>query len=88
MASTFTDQEVRILITLERVGGIFSLVAVCLIFLAYALSAKYRTIPNTFIVFASIANVGASTGSVIAYNGIWQGESSILCQAQGFLFEM
>jgi hypothetical protein len=84
----FTDQELNVLILLERIGGSISLFAVLPIFLTYALFAKLRTVPNTFIVFASIANIGASIASVIAYNGMWEGESSALCQAQGFMFEM
>jgi hypothetical protein len=87
-ASTFTDSQIYALIVLERTGGCLSLVAVLIIFLFYGLFKRLRNIPNTFLVFASIANVGASVPSVIAYSGIWQGPQSSLCQAQGFLFEM
>jgi hypothetical protein len=86
--SAFTDDQLNTLILLERIGGSISLFAVLPIFITYVCFAKLRTVPNTFIVFASIANIGASIASVIAYNGMWQGESSSLCQAQGFLFEM
>ncbi|KAL2262222.1 hypothetical protein VTK26DRAFT_2103 [Humicola hyalothermophila] len=73
---------------IERFGASISLVGVCLIFLAYGLFTRVRTVPNTFILFASIANVGASIACLIGYAGIMAGDSSALCQAQGFLLEM
>lgn len=83
-----TDSEIFTLVILERTGGCLSLFAVCLIFVAYALFPKLRTVPNTFIVFASVANAGASIGTIIAYDGMYKGTESALCQAQGFMFEM
>ncbi len=83
-----TDQEIKTLVILERLGGSLSLLSVTLVFIAYGLFPRLRTVPNTFIVFASIANAGASVGSVIAYDGLFQGEASSLCQAQGFMFEL
>ena len=44
----------------ERVGGSISLVSVLIIFVTYGLIARLRNPRDTFIVFASIANVGAS----------------------------
>jgi hypothetical protein len=72
----------------ERLGAAISLVGVCFIFIAYGLFKRVRTVPNTFIFFASIANVGASIACLIGYAGILAGEESALCQAQGFLLEM
>lgn len=83
-----TDSQIFSLVVLERMGGCLSLFAACLIFIAYALFPRLRTVPNTFIVFASIANAGASIGSIIAYDGLFNGTISPLCQAQGFMFEM
>ena len=73
---------------IERTGASLSLVGVCLIIVAYGLLKRTRTVPNTFILFASIANLGASIACLIGYAGILAGESSALCQAQGFLLEM
>jgi len=84
----FTHDQIKILVVLERLGGSLSLTGVVLIFIAYGLFSRLRTIPNTFIVFASIANAGASIASVIAYDGVIQGQTTPLCQAQGFLFHM
>lgn len=72
----------------ERFGASISLVGVVLIFIAYYLFKRVRTIPNTFIFFASIANVGASIACLIGYAGILAGDESALCQAQAFLLEM
>ncbi|KAG9504600.1 hypothetical protein J7337_004575 [Fusarium musae] len=76
------------LVLFERIGGSVSLVAVLCIFVAYALVPKVRNVQNTFIVFASVANVGASVASIIALDGLELGVASPLCQAQSFMFHM
>ncbi|OIW32768.1 hypothetical protein CONLIGDRAFT_679147 [Coniochaeta ligniaria NRRL 30616] len=87
--SPFTDDQIFVLAVLERTGGSLSLFSVCLIFIAYALFERQviRTVPNTFILFASVANAGASIASIIATDGL-SSQGSSLCQAQAFLFEM
>lgn len=76
------------IVALERTGGCISLISVLLIFVAYGLAREVRNVQNTFIVFASVANVGASVASIIAMEGLNRGTSSSLCQAQSFMFEM
>ena len=80
--------EIKVLIALERTGGAVSLAAVMLVFLAYAWVPRARNVQNTFIVFASISNVGACVASIIAMDGLYAGKMSPLCQAQSFIFEM
>ncbi len=84
----FTAEQVRVLVQLERIGGIISLVAVTFIFIAFTFFPKVRNVQNTFIAFASVSNVGASIASIIAFDGLREGTSSSLCRAQSFLFEM
>ncbi|KAH6854081.1 hypothetical protein B0I37DRAFT_21732 [Chaetomium sp. MPI-CAGE-AT-0009] len=83
-----TDQERVTLQHVERLGAAISLVGVCLIFITYGFFPRVRTVPNTFIFFASIANVGASIACLIGYSGILAGDADVLCQAQAFLLEM
>ena len=83
-----TGGQMLTIVSLERTGGCVSLAAVMLIFVAYYLFPGVRNVQNTFIVFASIANVGASIASVMARAGLSRGRESSLCQAQSFLFEM
>lgn len=83
-----TDAQMLTLTVLERTGGSISLVAVTAIFIAYYLCPRVRNVQNTFIVFASISNVGASIASTIAMDGLLLGKASSLCQAQSFMFEM
>ncbi|KAK5987950.1 hypothetical protein PT974_12086 [Cladobotryum mycophilum] len=83
-----SGHQVRTLVVLERIGGSVSLVSVLLIFIAYWLVPRVRNVQNTFIVFASVSNIGASIGSIIAYDGLAKGKTTALCQAQSFLFEM
>ncbi|RDA95089.1 hypothetical protein CP533_2095 [Ophiocordyceps camponoti-saundersi (nom. inval.)] len=83
-----TPGQIQVLVALERVGGSVSLVALMFIFIAYALLRPVRNVQNTFIVFASVSNVGASVASIIALDGIRAGIQTPLCQTQSFLFEM
>ncbi|OAA76737.1 Glucose receptor Git3 [Akanthomyces lecanii RCEF 1005] len=84
----FAADEIRLLVRLERIGGCISIVAVFCIFVAYTFFPKVRNVQNTFIVFASVSNVGASVASIIAFDGLREGKTSTLCKAQSFLFEM
>jgi len=72
----------------ERFGASLSLFGVCVIFVTFWLFKRLRTVPNTFILFASIANVGASIACLMGYDGIIAGDSSALCQTQAFLLEL
>ncbi|PFH60994.1 hypothetical protein XA68_18467 [Ophiocordyceps unilateralis] len=87
-AERLTPGQIEVLVALERVGGSVSLVALLFIFIAYALFRPVRNVQNTFIVFASVSNVGASVASIIALDGINAGTQTPLCQTQSFLFEM
>ncbi|KAI3328860.1 hypothetical protein HD806DRAFT_519240 [Xylariaceae sp. AK1471] len=80
--------HIEVIVLFERLGAAFSLVGVLLIFLAFAMLKRLRTVPNTFIVFASVANLGASIACLIGYSGVLAGSTSRLCQAQAFLFEL
>jgi hypothetical protein len=65
-----------------------SVFGLILIFIAFAAFKRVRTVPSTFIVFASFANLGASVACLIGYNGVDAGEDSALCQVQAFMFEL
>lgn len=84
----FTKTELTIIIGFERAGAALSVFGIILIFIAFGWSKRLRTVPNTFIVFASFANLGASVACLIGYAGIEAGAASPLCQAQAFLFEL
>ncbi|ORY57462.1 uncharacterized protein BCR38DRAFT_354367 [Pseudomassariella vexata] len=86
--SPFTRGQIDIIVVFERTGAALSIIGVLLIFFAFAAFKRLRSVPNTFIVFASIANLGASAACLIGYSGVTQGEESHLCQAQAFMFEL
>ncbi|KAI1333207.1 hypothetical protein F5Y16DRAFT_407154 [Xylariaceae sp. FL0255] len=88
MPGGWTGDQLQLIVFFERLGAAFSLVGVILVFLAFATFKRLRTVPNTFIVFASFSNLGASIACLIGYSGILEGSNSPLCQAQGFLFEL
>lgn len=83
-----TREQAQVVVALERAGASLSMLGVMLIILTFALFKRLRTVPNTFILFASIANIGASIASLIGLAGIAQGSESTLCRAQAFLLEM
>lgn len=83
-----TADQVTIIVAFERAGAALSVVGILLIFIAFAVFKRLRTVPNTFIVFASFANLGASVACLIGYSGVDAGPTSALCQAQAFMFEL
>ncbi|KAH9897452.1 hypothetical protein F4778DRAFT_793549 [Xylariomycetidae sp. FL2044] len=84
----FTQSEIDTIVLFERLGAGFSIFGVVLIFIAFAAFKRLRTVPNTFIVFASFANLGASIACLMGYSGVIAGSTSKLCQAQAFMFEL
>lgn len=85
--ASLSAEEISTLITIERTGAGLSMVAIALTVLSFVVFRKLRTTPNLFLVFASVANAGASVASMMGYDGLRQGEDSALCQAQAFIFE-
>ena len=84
----FSATQLALLALLERLGGCISLAFCLLIFVTYGSIRRLRNPRNTFIVFASIANVGASIGCIIARDGLARGEDSVLCRTQSFMVHM
>lgn len=83
-------EQISTLNAVERMGATLSLFGIIMIFITFAFFKRLRSIPNTFIFFASIANVGACVACLIGYDGIsalHEDKDSPLCQAQGFIFE-
>lgn len=83
-----TPDQINIIVAFERAGASLSITGVLLIFIAFIAFKRLRTVPNTFIVFASFSNLGASVACLIGYTGIHAGPTSALCQAQAFMFEL
>lgn len=83
-----TIQQRDTIENVERAGAVVSMLSICLIIAAYGLFKRVRTLPNTFILCASIANLGASIACLIGYAGIIAGLDSALCQTQAFMLEM
>lgn len=84
----FSTSQLALLALLARLGGSISLVSVLIIFVAYGSIARIRNPRNSFIVFASIANMGASIACVISQDGLHHGEDSALCRTQSFIIHM
>ncbi|GJN80237.1 hypothetical protein PLIIFM63780_003762 [Purpureocillium lilacinum] len=85
--ASLTSRQISILIAIERTGAGFSMAAIVITLVMFVCFKKMRTMPNLFLVFASLANAGASIASMIGYDGLIRGESSSLCQAQAFLMQ-
>ncbi|KAI0117451.1 hypothetical protein F4814DRAFT_439783 [Daldinia grandis] len=83
-----TRSHIETIVIFERLGAALSVTGVLLIFIAFAIFKRLRTVPNTFILFASFANLGASIACLIGYSGVQAGSTSHLCQAQAFMFEL
>ncbi|KAI0593261.1 hypothetical protein F4775DRAFT_520874 [Biscogniauxia sp. FL1348] len=87
-APSWSADQLNVIILFERFGAALSVTGVLLIFVAFAVFKRLRTVPNTFIVFASFANLGASIACLIGYSGVLAGSTSHVCQAQAFMFEL
>ncbi|KAI1491819.1 hypothetical protein F5X96DRAFT_668300 [Biscogniauxia mediterranea] len=85
---SWSADQLNVIILFERFGAALSVTGVLLIFVAFAVFKRLRTVPNTFIVFASFANLGASIACLIGYSGVLAGSTSHVCQAQAFMFEL
>ncbi|KAK7752557.1 hypothetical protein SLS62_005525 [Diatrype stigma] len=83
----FSEKEMKAIIVIERIGASLSVAGCLLVFIAYLLSKRLRSVPNTFIVFASVANLGASIACLIGDSGM-SAQHGNLCQAQAFMFEL
>ncbi|KAG8157210.1 hypothetical protein KVR01_012918 [Diaporthe batatas] len=59
--------QINTLNAVERMGATLSLFGIILIFITFAVFRRLRTIPNTFIFFASVANIGACVACLIAF---------------------
>ncbi|KAI8309432.1 Cyclic AMP receptor-like protein A [Colletotrichum sp. SAR11_240] len=66
-SDSLSQEQIDIVIALERVGASLSLVGVTLIFITYYAFKRLRTVPNLFILMASIANVGASVACAMGF---------------------
>lgn len=85
--SELTPDQISTLIAIERTGASLSMAAITVTVASFIAIPRLRSTPNMFLVFASVANAGASIASMVGYDGLLQGENSALCQAQGFIFE-
>lgn len=83
-----TPNEIKVVVALEKAGASLSMIGITMIFIAYWVFKRIRTVPNLFIMFASIANIGASIACLMGYDGIIAGVDTSLCQTQAFLLEM
>ncbi|PKS06275.1 hypothetical protein jhhlp_007023 [Lomentospora prolificans] len=85
---SLNQTQINTVVAVERVGASLSLLGVALIVITYWAFKKLRTVPNLFILFASIANAGASIACLIGYDGVEAGMGSALCKTQAFMLEM
>lgn len=76
-----SDDQLRALAILERVGGSLSLISVVLILLSYTFMRRMRTDPNAFIVFISVSSALGSIACLVGGRSPHQ-------EAQGFLLDM
>ena len=72
----------------ERVCSVLSLLGTCFIITTFLFKPEFRRPINRLVFFAAFGNILANIGTLISLSGIWAGQSSGLCQFQGFLIQM
>ena len=78
------DQAIQIT---ERVGSAVSLLCSCTVIATFFSTEHFRSPVHRLIFFATWGNVCSNIGMLIALSGISRGETSALCQFQGFLIQ-
>jgi hypothetical protein len=82
-----TDEEIRILIIIERCTASISAISTLILMASFILFKEFRTLSNTLIFYASFANIFANVAALIGRSALTV-ENGALCQFQGFLLEM
>lgn len=85
---SLSPEQIGAIIAMERAGSALSIAGILTIVVSFWLFKRLRTVPNLFILYASLANAGASIACVIGYDGLKAGIETSLCQTQAFLLEM
>ena len=86
--SSLTEEQVRILGIVGRVASTLSALGVISIMTAFSLSRHFRNPMHRLIFINSFYNAFDVTCTMISVGGPGAGNSSALCQFQGFLNQM
>ena len=88
MSAVFSPSQNNALEITERVCSVFSLVGCSFICLTFVASHEFRKPINRLAFYASWGNILCNVGTLISLAGIRAGQSSALCQVQGFLIQL
>ena len=88
MAVKATPGQINAMSVTERVASIFSLLGILFILSTFLLGRGFDKPINRLIFFASWSNLGMNIAALIAEDGPAAGQSSSLCQFQGFAIQM
>ena len=88
MDDNLTRGQLKALSITERAASCLSLLGIFFIFATFTLSPYFKKSINRQIFYASIANLCVNVASLISEDGPIAGQSSALCQFQGFVVQM
>src|SRR5436190_10895698 len=84
----FSNAQIRSLVVIERIASVLSLLGTVFIISMFVSSPHFRKPINRLVFYASIGNAFMSIGTIISREGIERGDSSAICQFQGFILQM
>lgn len=83
-----TDEQNRTLQLVERCASILSVIGIATIIGTFALSRNFRNPIHRLVLINAFYNLFDVTATMISVSGPAAGNSSALCQFQGFLMQM
>ncbi|KAB8069034.1 slime mold cyclic AMP receptor-domain-containing protein [Aspergillus leporis] len=84
---SLTNEQIRAISIVERVGGSFSIVGCAFIVTTYFALPLFRKPVKRLIFYASFGNICSAVSSLISTGGIIEGSNSALCQVQAFFIQ-
>lgn len=85
---TLTDEQLEMIGITGRVTSVLSILGSFIIIGAFCLSRYFRSPIHRIIFFNSFYNLIDSAGTMISVSGPAAGDTSSLCQFQGFTLQM
>lgn len=85
MSLTATQQQDIIII--ERIGSVLSLIGATFVIVTFIIDENFRKPINRLVFLATFGNILTNVATLISIAGVEAGETSAICQFQGFLIQ-
>lgn len=84
---SLTANQQQDIIIFERIASVLSLIGATFVIVTFTIDEKFRKPINRLVFLATFGNILTNVATLISIGGIEAGETSALCQFQGFLIQ-